>query len=366
MGDAKMLPTWILGCMLLAEVFCATPRASRPSVWKTLKGKTSKAIKKVQGTSSNKLQKRKASPDKPFSFSQQNTFPAPVFSQPIPAPASGGSYGAPAEEEVDLHKGEFCVDVSTFEPVIWVERDGEECNTIFIKDCQDRSEQICQDVTETKCEVVPYKECKLGLEPQDFTETKLTPKKFVEKACTQGKKTIPHRKLLPECKNVTRQNCVTLWETDSYGKQQWAGTDACEPVTWQECKLVKKDVKFIVPEISCQDKQELWYHEPEKQSGQRMTNTFGCEVKSTSHCTTLKRPDCKSITWKECKEVPVSSCSPKKVHVPTQETLHRKKCLLEDSQPAAAPSYGSPTPGPVDSYSAPAPAVFQPQPSYSG
>ena len=35
----------------------------------------------------------------------------------------------------------------------------------------------------------------------------------------------------------------------------WAGTEACEPVTWQECKLVPKDVNFIVPEITCKDKQ---------------------------------------------------------------------------------------------------------------
>ena len=47
----------------------------------------------------------------------------------------------------------------------------------------------------------------------------------------------------------------------------WAGTEACEPVTWQECKLVPKDVKFIVPEITCSDKQEIWYHEPEKNTG---------------------------------------------------------------------------------------------------
>lgn len=30
---------------------------------------------------------------------------------------------------------------------------------------------------------------------------------------------IPHVKMLPECKNVTKQNCVTLWETDDDGKQ---------------------------------------------------------------------------------------------------------------------------------------------------
>ena len=99
--------------------------------------------------------------------------------------------------------------------------------------------------------------------------------------------------------------------------QVWAGTDACEPVTWQECKLVPKDVKFIVPEIKCEPKQELWYHEPEEVTpadqehnlhlnleqvtDTRMTNTFNCKVKSTSHCTTQTRPDCKQITWNECR-----------------------------------------------------------------
>ena len=39
--------------------------------------------------------------------------------------------------------------------------------------------------------------------------------------------------------------------------QVWAGTEACEPVTWQECKLVPKTVKFIVPEINCTDGQEV-------------------------------------------------------------------------------------------------------------
>ena len=59
----------------------------------------------------------------------------------------------------------------------------------------------------------------MGLEPQEAVSTELAPKLFVEKTCTQGKKEIPHTKMLPECKNVTKQNCVTLWETDADGKQ---------------------------------------------------------------------------------------------------------------------------------------------------
>ena len=62
------------------------------------------------------------------------------------------------------------------------------------------------------------------MEPQQFSETKLSPKKFIEKACIQAKKIIPHKNLLPECKNVTKQNCVlTNREKDSYGNRVCLG-----------------------------------------------------------------------------------------------------------------------------------------------
>ena len=114
---------------------------------------------------------------------------------------------------------EFCVDVSAYQPVQWVERYGEECDTVFVKKCEDRQENVCADVVETRCKVVPYTECSMGMVPQQFNKTKLAPKLFVEKACKQGTKTVPHLKMVPQCKNVTKQNCVTNWETDQYGKQ---------------------------------------------------------------------------------------------------------------------------------------------------
>ena len=36
------------------------------------------------------------------------------------------------------------------------------------------------------------------------------------------------------------------------------------------------------------------------------------------------------------REAPVKKCTYKKVHVPTQELLHRKKCLLPDTKPESA------------------------------
>ena len=64
-----------------------------------------------------------------------------------PQEAGGG------EATVDLHTKEFCVDVSTYQPVVWQEVDAEQCSTVFVKKCEDRTEEVCADVTETRCEV---------------------------------------------------------------------------------------------------------------------------------------------------------------------------------------------------------------------
>ena len=49
-------------------------------------------------------------------------------------------------------------------------------------------------------------------------------------------------------------------------------------MTWQECKLVEKEVQFIVPDISCRESQKIWYYEPETREFTRMSNKFDCEV----------------------------------------------------------------------------------------
>ena len=58
---------------------------------------------------------------------------------------------------VDIHGSkEFCVDVSQYKDVTWVEREGEMCTAEFEKVCEDKKESVCGDVTETKCEVEAY------------------------------------------------------------------------------------------------------------------------------------------------------------------------------------------------------------------
>ena len=162
--------------------------------------------------------------------------------------------------------------------MVWEEKTEEECLTSFVKKCEQRARNICEEVIETRCEIVPYTECSVGLEHQHYHQTELIPKKFTEKACTQGTQTIQHQKLLPECRNVTKHSCSTLWVTDYWGRKGSAGKESCEPVTWEECKLVAKDVKFILPLVTCSDKQDIWYHQYEQIYKTVTTNTHGCKV----------------------------------------------------------------------------------------
>ena len=57
------------------------------------------------------------------------------------------------EGDIDLHNKEFCVDVSSYEPVRWQESQAEVCRPQWRMMCSPRSKQICEEVAETKCDV---------------------------------------------------------------------------------------------------------------------------------------------------------------------------------------------------------------------
>ena len=46
------------------------------------------------------------------------------------------------KKSVDLHKGEFCVDVSTYGPTKYDKKPVKVCDSTFVKNCKDRSEQV--------------------------------------------------------------------------------------------------------------------------------------------------------------------------------------------------------------------------------
>ena len=96
-------------------------------------------------------------------FASQIQPPAPSYQQtPVTGDDSGGQ--PPYEEneveddtedegDIDLHNKEFCVDVSSYEPVRWQESQSEVCRPQWRMMCSPRSKQICEEVAETKCDV---------------------------------------------------------------------------------------------------------------------------------------------------------------------------------------------------------------------
>jgi hypothetical protein len=57
------------------------------------------------------------------------------------------------------------------------------------------------------------------MEQTPYNSFEIIGKVFRRKVCNETTEFIPHTKMMPECKNVTKQNCVTKWETDADGKQ---------------------------------------------------------------------------------------------------------------------------------------------------
>ena len=49
-------------------------------------------------------------------------------------------------EVVDLHSGQFCVDVSTYGEVVYEPTSREKCDTQFQKVCEDKSEQVLHNL----------------------------------------------------------------------------------------------------------------------------------------------------------------------------------------------------------------------------
>ena len=62
---------------------------------------------------------------------------------------------ADLNSDLGLHSkdGQFCVDISDFLDLEWLEREVEECETAFEQRCEEKTQEVCLTVNETLCEV---------------------------------------------------------------------------------------------------------------------------------------------------------------------------------------------------------------------
>lgn len=74
-------------------------------------------------------------------------------------------------------------------------------------------------MTEIQCDIVPYTECEMKMQPTPYRSFREFNNTYHKHTCNTTYEFTHHYKMIPECKNITRQNCVTNWETDANGQQ---------------------------------------------------------------------------------------------------------------------------------------------------
>ena len=81
------------------------------------------------------------------------------------------------------------------------------------------NQQVCGEVVNFICELVPYTECEMKMQATPYRSFREFTRKYYKHSCNTTYEHVYHQKMIPECKNITRQNCVTKWETDANGQQ---------------------------------------------------------------------------------------------------------------------------------------------------
>lgn len=76
---------------------------------------------------------------------------------------------------------------------------------------------MCADVTEFQCDIIPYTDCKMVMHNTTYRSNEDVTKIYKPWVCEEHTRIIQHEKLLPVCKKVTKENCITIWKADKNG-----------------------------------------------------------------------------------------------------------------------------------------------------
>lgn len=112
--------------------------------------------------------------------------------------------------------------------------------------------------------------------------------------------------------------------------QVWAGNEDCQPVEWNECKLVDQKVPFKVPKITCENAGQIPYTDCIDAEKTQMALGMSCNVVNSVNCQPVTELKCKKMTYTEIQQKPEEECKDYLIWIPVQTIEHKKKCLLPD------------------------------------
>merc|ERR550519_2601274 len=224
-------------------------------------------------------------------------------------------------------KEDFCTDVSFWDVVKYTITNAECCDSVLKEACITKTERVCADATEIKCNIVGWAECSTKIWPTEGKKCHVSYKDFPYRDCKEEKFTVKHTKQVPVCTTVSKENCITDWTLDKAGNKVWAGTEKCEPVSWEECVVKEQPVDFPAVKTNCDIVANIKWADFVQGTTDIVEMKQTCEVKSSVNCVPVVVNNCVEVRYTECEMKAQDSCYTNHVYEPTQEKIHQKKCL---------------------------------------
>lgn len=225
--------------------------------------------------------------------------------------------------------GQICTDVSFWKPIEYNVSNINCCSSRVELRCEETSQQVCVPVEEMECKIIGWSDCEMYSCPVEVSRPKIINDDFTEMSCKMIPHDIHHIKIIPECKNVTKKICTTIWDRDANGNPVWKGEEDCKDVTWLECH--DTEVPAVIPSMKseCASGKTTTYQTCTNDTTIESHMCQRCTPKAASSCTVVKRDDCIQVRIKSCKPETVEDCSETPYNIPTQEFVHQDKCLFD-------------------------------------
>lgn len=223
-------------------------------------------------------------------------------------------------------QGELCTDISTYTDVQW--HSGEKCCKQGIGKplCTLRPTRVCTTHQETKCRIevkdevemedCPIKTSMIAREEHVFQPFKAVPEPYE----------IVHTKYNFTCENKTRQNCETIWVTDSSGIKTAKQGD-CDEVVWLDCYKTPYNATFTTYRHKKVPAQQIRYNTCVNMTVEVMQMCFHVKKVAVSVCETVPREECKSDKEKWCEPQLGEGDCISAGDIPWQQRIHKEKCL---------------------------------------
>ena len=223
---------------------------------------------------------------------------------------------------------ENCVDMSHFSDVEYNVTETELCCFKQRSYCETRRSEVCRDIPVTRCKVVGFTECKEVQEKHQVRDDKLVNDLFTPQECAEVKKIVTEIKKAPHCEMITKEQCDTKWVVNEFGEKVFATNENCRNVTWEDCKLVDKEVEKEVDSFECKPAGESILSPTLVEETQEVTTVKRvCEPRAENICEVVTEPQCETVEWEQCRDTVQPHCFDFTIRTPHQEYNHLLRCI---------------------------------------